>query len=107
MDALRASLSILCLEQDDSLTQAAAVTAATAVIAAARARSGRGLPALAPDPPRDHAAEYLRTVRRVDDHPSARALGRFLVTPSPHYVYALTFSPRVVTSSGSEIVSAL
>jgi citrate synthase len=107
MEALRASLALLAAEEGDGLAQATAITAATAVFAAARARSGHGLPALAPDPTLDHARDYLRMVRGVDDERAAAALGRYLVTLCDHDMNASTFAARVVTSTGSDMVSAI
>jgi citrate synthase len=107
MDALRASLALLSLEEGSELAQATTVTAATAVFAAARARCSRGLLPLAPDPTLDHARDYLRMVRGVDDAPAAQALGRYLVTLCDHDMNASTFAARVVTSTGSDMVSAI
>jgi len=107
MDALRASLALISVDEDSVLVQATAVTAATAVFAAARARGGHGLPALAPDPTLDHARDYLRMVRGVDGAPAASALGRYLVTLCDHDMNASTFAARVVTSTGSDMVSAI
>jgi citrate synthase len=107
MDALRAALSLLALEAGDVLAHATAVTAATAVFAAARARVSGGLPALAPDPTLDHARDYLRMLHGVDDAPAAQALGRYLVTLCDHDMNASTFTARVVTSTGSDMVSAI
>lgn len=107
MDALRAALSLVTLEEADAVSQATTLTAATAVFAAARARVHRGLPALAPDPALDHARDYLRMLRGADSVPAARALGRYLVTVCEHDMNASTFAARVVASTGSDMVSAI
>jgi citrate synthase len=107
MDALRAALALLSPEPGDGVSQATAITAATAVFAAARARTSRGLPAIAPDPTLDHARDYLRMLRGVDDPSAARALGRYFVTLCDHDMNASTFAARVVASTGSDMVSAV
>jgi citrate synthase len=61
-----------------------------------------------PDPSLGHAADLLRMVRG-DAAPSALAEGldAYLVTVSDHGMNASTFAARVVTSTGSDMVSAV
>jgi citrate synthase len=107
MDALRAALALLPTPDGDGLTQAIEVTAATAVFAAARARVARGASPSPADPALDHARDYLRMALGRDDELAARALGRYLVTLCDHDMNASTFAARVVTSTGSDMVSAI
>ena len=103
MDALRASVATLPEDAD-----AAAVTAAVAVHAAAWARLRAGRAPLAPDPQAHHAADYLRMVRGVT--PSAAeeaAMAAYLGVVSDHGMNASTFAARVVASTGSDLVSSV
>jgi citrate synthase len=108
MAALRGALGLLESELGDGTAQAAAVTGATAVFAAAIARTRAGAAPIAPDPALDHASDYLRMATgRDSDAVAARALGRYLVTVADHDMNASTFTARVVTSTGSDMVSAI
>ena len=120
MEALRAALALLESEPGDGVEQAAAVTGAAAVFAAAIARARSGHAPLAPDPTLDHARDYLRmsTGREeapprsagavpLDDGNASRALERYLVTVADHDMNASTFTARVVISTGSDMVSAI
>ncbi|AKV02991.1 Citrate synthase (si) [Labilithrix luteola] len=106
MDALRAAMGHLAVRaNEDPFTEALRITAATAVFAAAWARS----PApLRPDPRLGHAADYLRM---VTGHPAAppavAALDAYLVTVVDHGMNASTFAARVVASTASDTVSAV
>jgi citrate synthase len=101
MDALRASLAQL--ETSEPL----AVLGAVPVFAAAWARARRGLPAIAPDPARGQADDFLRLLRgEPADAARVRALDTYLVTVADHGMNASTFAARVVTSTGSDVVSA-
>ncbi len=91
----------------DGVGQATAITAATAVFAAAIARKRAGLAPLAPDPALDHARDYLRMATGADRPDTARALEHYLVTVCDHDMNASTFAARVVTSTGSDMVSAI
>jgi citrate synthase len=107
MEALRAALALLELEHGDPIVEATAITGATAVLAAAIARTAAGHEPLAPDPTLDHARDYLRMATGRADAPTAEVLGRYLVTVSDHDMNASTFTARVVTSTGSDMVSAI
>jgi len=63
---------------------------------------------VAPDPASGHAADVLRMVRGERVAPElAAALDAYLVTVSDHGMNASTFAARVVTSTGSDAVSAV
>jgi citrate synthase len=104
MDALRAALAQLDDRRETELT----LTAATAVFAAAWARSRAGEAALPPDPEAGHAADYLRMARgRPASDAESAALDSYLVAVSDHGMNASTFAARVVRSTQSDAVSAL
>jgi citrate synthase len=107
MEALRAALALLETELGDGVAQCSAVTAATAVFAAAIARARAGEAPLAPDPALDHARDYRRMATGSDDSVASHALGRYLVTVADHDMNASTFAARVVTSTGSDTISAI
>lgn len=105
MDALRASLSHLNSLRD---AHPEAVTAALAVFACAWARLRNGQEPLAPDPSLAHAADVLRMIRAEAFSPAlADALNTYLVTVADHGMNASTFAARVVTSTGSDMISAV
>ncbi len=108
MEALRAGMAALREEGTSPVEIGGRLTGAVAVIAAAWSRTKRGLPPVAPDPRADHAADVLRMIR--GDAPAAveaDALNRYLVTVVDHGMNASTFAARVVTSTGSDAVSAV
>jgi citrate synthase len=119
MDALRAGVAHLRVDDDlDAL-------AGFAVIAAAAARARASEPPRAPDPSLGHAADYLRmssggepaSARQrsrahgraevENDAASVAALESYLVTVADHALSASTFAARVVASTGSDTVSAV
>jgi citrate synthase len=104
MDALRAALAHLEAPSDESEGRVL-VTGAAAVFVAAWCRGREGRPALAPDPERAHAADYLRMATGRVEH--ASALESYLVTVAEHGMNASTFAARVVASTGSDLVSAI
>ena len=107
MDALRAGVAHVA-PTGELAVDAARVTGAVAVIAAAWARRRAGLPAVAPDPSASHAADLLRMVTgEVADAARVRAMDAYLVTVSDHGMNASTFAARVVASTGSDVVSAV
>ena len=104
MDALRAATAHL----DETFATPTRLAGAVAVFAAAWARGRKGLSPVAPDPSLSHAADYLRMID--GEAPSAareRALDTYLVTVSDHGMNASTFAARVITSTGSDMVSAV
>jgi citrate synthase len=103
MDALRAATAHL---RGDAVP--AALAGAVATFAAAWARRRAGAAPVAPDPALGHAADYLRMARGAPaSEAEARALDTYLTTVSDHGMNASTFAARVVTSTGSDRVSAV
>jgi citrate synthase len=107
MDALRGALAHLDAT-GDGVADAAALTGAAAVFVAAWLRGRRGLSPVAPDASQGHAADYLRMATSGDAprEELAAGLDAYLVTVSDHGMNASTFAARVVTSTGSDMVSA-
>ena len=107
MDALRAAIGHVPADGADREAMVR-VTGAMPVFAAAWARSRRGLPPIAPDPALSHAADYLRM---VSGNPAPQsqgdALDAYLCTVVDHGLNASTFTCRVITSTGSDLVSAV
>lgn len=107
MDALRTSLGHLRPAGDD-LADALAAIGAAPVFVAAWSRTRAGLSPIAPDPTLAHAADYLRMTTGVMPTPAAaRALDAYLVTVIDHGMSASTFTARVITSTGSDLISAI
>lgn len=103
MDALRAATAHLGGDATP-----AALAGAAATFAAAWARRRAGAAPVAPDASLGLAADYLRMVRgEAVSEGEARALDAYLVTVSDHGMNASTFAARVVTSTGSDRVSAV
>ncbi|HYL71667.1 MAG TPA: citrate synthase, partial [Candidatus Dormibacteraeota bacterium] len=71
-------------------------------------RHSRGLPPVEPDPELGYAAAYLQmlTGERPSDR-AARALEQYLILTMDHGFNSSTFTSRVITSTGSDIGSAL
>jgi citrate synthase len=115
MDALRAAVAHMSAPLPSSSSssssggqESAAITGAVAVFAAAWARGREGQPPVPPDPSLGHAADLLRMVRGSEAPPAlAEGLDAYLVTVSDHGMNASTFAARVVTSTGSDMVSAV
>ncbi|MCC6556247.1 MAG: citrate synthase [Polyangiaceae bacterium] len=107
MDALRAAVAHLTGD-----AAPAALAGAVATFAAAWARRRAGEAPVAPEPSLGLAADYLRMARGgAGPHGAtegqARALDAYLITVSDHGMNASTFAARVVTSTGSDRVSAV
>lgn len=111
MDALRAALAHLrgTNDFDDAIT---AIGAAPVFVAVwSRKRSGQA--AVAPDPYLGHAADYLRMTigperaSEVGFDAAARGLDAYLTTVIDHGMNASTFTARVVTSTASDLISAV
>ncbi len=104
MDALRAATAHL----DESFATPTRLAGAVAVFAAAWARGRKGQSPIAPDPSLSHAADYLRMIDGEAPSPArAAAVDTYLVTVSDHGMNASTFAARVITSTGSDMVSAV
>ena len=102
MDALRAALAGFEEAEDERATAYELL----AGVAVATAQWFRREP-VAPDASAGHAADLLRLVTGSRDPVLARGLERYLVTVSDHGMNASTFTARVVTSTGSDQVSAV
>ncbi|HEY1696311.1 MAG TPA: citrate synthase [Polyangiaceae bacterium] len=107
MDALRASLAHL-VDGGEGAGDAAALTGAAAVFAAAWLRAREDRPPIPPDPSHGHAEDFLRMGLGVSPRPEhAGALDAYLATVSDHGMNASTFAARVVASTGSDMVSSV
>jgi citrate synthase len=106
MDALRAAAAHVRASGDDRADAIAAIGAAP-VFVAAWSRQRRGLAPIAPDATLGHAADYLRMTTGQAQAESSRALEQYLVTVIDHGMNASTFTARVVTSTASDLISAI
>jgi len=103
MDALRAACAHLPGD-----TTPAGVIGAAATFAAAWARRRAGAAPVPPDPSLSHARDLLRMIRGQDPSDAdAAGLDAYLVTVSDHGMNASTFTARVITSTGSDLVSSV
>lgn len=105
MDALRAAVGQLAA--DDGFAAPARLAGAVAVYAAAWARVRAGARPIAPDPLCSHAEDYLRMLGGGTDAARAAGVAAYLVTVADHGMNASTFTARVITSTGSDPVSAI
>jgi len=113
MEALRAGVAQLAASGDRE-EERVRITAALPVLAAAWARR-HGLAGhrvrrepIAPDPNLSQAEDYLRMLAGRRPHAAiVRALESYLCTVAEHGMNASTFAARVVTSTGSDSVSAV
>lgn len=104
MDALRMAAGTLSLVSDDAPTIVARVP--TMVAAYWRLRSGQE--PLAPRTDLGHAANFLYMLSgEVPDLERVRGLETYLNTVIDHGLNASTFTARVITSTGSDLVSAV
>ncbi len=105
MDALRAAVAQLPGAGENQEDE---VIGAVAVFAAAWSRVQAGHAPIAPDETRTHAADYLRMVMDGEPHAAdVAALDAYLVAVVDHGMNASTFAARVVTSTGSDVVSSV
>src|SRR4051812_10741161 len=104
MDALRMSVDTLSLVNDDAIGLVARVP--TIIASYWRMRGGQQ-----PVPPRadlGHAANFLYMLEGTSpDAERVRALETYLNTVVDHGLNASTFTARVVTSTGSDLVSSV
>jgi citrate synthase len=111
MDALRIAIGTTSLDISDAddLAAAAAIVAHCPTIVAAFWRLRRGLEPIAPRADLGHAANYLYMLTGGDrpDAERVRALETYLNTVVDHGLNASTFTARVITSTGSDLVSAI
>ena len=104
MDALRMALGTLSLSGDEP----AAIVARCPTIVAAFWRLGRGEQPIPPRADLGHAANFLYMLSGdVPDPERIRALETYLNTVIDHGLNASTFTCRVITSTGSDLVSAV
>ena len=104
MDALRIALGTVSLSSDE----ASAIVACCPTIIAAFWRLFRGDEPLSPRPDLGHAANFLYMLSGdAPDPERLRALETYLNTVIDHGLNASTFTCRVITSTGSDLVSAV
>lgn len=103
MDALRAMTA--CLEA--TALPPFGLIGALATFGAAIGRSRAGEALITPDPARGHAEDLLRMLGRDGSPEQAAGLDAYLVSVVDHGMNASTFAARVVTSTESDVVSAV
>src|SRR5215218_9769497 len=104
MDALRMAAGTLSLEAHG----APGIVAGLPTIVAAYWRLQHGQDPLAPRMDLDHAANFLYMLNgEVPDRERVRGLETYLNTVVDHGLNASTFTARVITSTGSDLVSAV
>jgi citrate synthase len=104
MDALRIAAGALSLDADD----AEAIVARLPTIVAAYWRLRRGEEPIAPHAGLSHAANLLYMLNgQTPDTERVRGLETYLNTVVDHGLNASTFTARVITSTGSDLVSAV
>lgn len=113
MSALRARVAAFVPGDLDSqlppeIEHAVQLTGFVGVATAHWVRTVSGGPLLDPDPGAGHAADLLRLMHsRAPTPAAARALDVYLMAVIDHGLNASTFTARVVTSTGSDVVSAV
>jgi citrate synthase len=106
MDALRAGVAALSADNDEDAANL--LLSACPVIVAAHWRRMQGLEPIASRPELGLAANYLWMLRGVEPHAEiVRGLETYLNTVVDHGLNASTFTARVITSTGSDFVSAI
>lgn len=104
MDALRIAAGTLSIVSDDPI----GIVARMPTIVASYWRLRAGHEPLAPLPDRGHAANYLYMLSGdLPDPERERGLETYLNTVIDHGLNASTFTARVITSTGSDLVSAI
>jgi citrate synthase len=112
MDALRTAVSAWGAMQDlpwpPTVEQARALTAFSPSALAAFARLRSGKDPIDPDPALDMTAGYLYQLSGERPDPAtARALDAYFIVGAEHSFNASTFTARVITSTRSDIASAV
>jgi citrate synthase len=112
MDALRTAVSAWgatqTLEWPPSEPQARALTAFSPSALAAFARLRQGLDPIDPDPELDLVSGFLyQMTGERPDAATARALDAYFIVGAEHGLNASTFAARVITSTQSDIASAV
>jgi citrate synthase len=104
MDALRAAAGTISLRSDEPV----GIVAAVPVMVAAYWRLQRGKDPLGPRSDLGHAENFLYLLSgEVPDREKVRGLETYLNTVVDHGLNASTFTARVITSTGSDLVSAV
>jgi citrate synthase len=104
MDALRMGLDTVSLVS----SEAVAIVGLAPTIVAAFARLSAGKEPIEPRTDLEHAANYLYMLSgEVPDAERVRGLETYLNTVIDHGLNASTFTCRVITSTGSDLVSAV
>ena len=112
MDALRTAVSVWGATQQldwpPTAEQARALTAFSPSALAAFARLRQGLDPVAPDPSLDLVPGFLyQLTGEPADASTARALDAYFIVGAEHGLNASTFAARVITSTRSDIASAV
>ncbi|MCI0583489.1 MAG: citrate/2-methylcitrate synthase [Chloroflexi bacterium] len=112
MDALRTAVSVWgatqVLEWPPTPGQARALTAFSPSALAAFARLRQGLEPVEPDPDLDLVPGFLYQLTGTPADPgTARALDAYFIVGAEHGLNASTFAARVITSTRSDIASAV
>jgi len=112
MDALRTAVSVWgatqVLDWPPTPEQARALTAFSPSALAAFARLRQGLEPVAPDPSLDLVPGFLFQLTGAPADPgTTRALDAYFVVGAEHGLNASTFTARVITSTRSDIASAV
>ena len=112
MDALRTAVSAWgatqTLDWPPTVEQARALTATSPSILAAFTRLRQGLEPIDPDPSLDLVEGFLYQTTGVPPEPgNARALDAYFIVGAEHGFNASTFTARVITSTQSDIASAV
>ena len=112
MDALRTAVSAWgasqTLDWPPNVEQAQTLTATSPSILAAFARLRQGLEPIDPDPSLDLVEGFLYQLTGTRPDPAnARALDAYFIVGAEHGFNASTFTARVITSTQSDIASAV
>jgi citrate synthase len=112
MDALRTAVSAWGAGRrttwPPTAEQARAITGLAPSALAAFGRLRQGLEPIEPDPALDTATGFLYQLDgRLPDEASARALDAYFIVAAEHGFNASTFAARVITSTRSDIASAV
>jgi citrate synthase len=108
MDALRMAAGVLPLAGRDDAGEALGIVACFPTIVAAYWRLRRGAAPIAPRAELGHAANFLYMLSGVlPGAEQIRGLETYLNTVVDHGLNASTFTARVITSTGSDLVSAV
>ena len=112
MDALRTAVSTWGatqkLDWPPTVEQARTLTATSPSVLAAFARLRQGLEPIEPDPSLDLVEGFLYQITGTPPEPgNARALDAYFMVGAEHGFNASTFTARVITSTQSDIASAV